>query len=81
MMPNLIHLRHQEGSNGLAQAHVAQNFIKKYKKLRKSGYSDYKAFSECESEIAEVLDRQRDDYRILRGAALESHGNSYLDRA
>ena len=28
-----------------------------------------------------MLDRQRDDYRILRGAALESHGNSYLDRA
>lgn len=81
MMPAVWNTRHVEGTNALAASHPAQSFLDKYRKLRKAGYSDYKAFSTCEAEIAEILDRQRDDARLLRGAALAAHGDSYLDRA
>lgn len=34
-----------------------------------------------EEELTELLESQRDEVRILRGAALSTHGDSYLDRA
>ena len=76
-----MNTRHLDGTNAIARQHNVQTFLDKYKKLRKAGYNDFKAFSKCEEEISEVLDKQRDDARILRGAALSRHGNSYLDRA
>ena len=33
-----------------------------------------------ESEISAVLDKQRDETRVLRGVALDSNAYSYLDR-
>lgn len=55
--------------------------MNKYKRLRAKGYSEYKAFSIVEEELRSVLDEQLDETRILRGAALAAHGDSYLDRA
>ena len=81
MMPNVANFYYAEKTNVMQTSHPAQTFLNKYKKMRKAGYSDYKAFSICETEIGAILDRQRDDARILRGAALSVHGNSYLDRA
>ena len=31
--------------------------------------------------MAQLFERQMDETRIIRGAALHMHGNSYLDRA
>jgi hypothetical protein len=69
------------GVNAPYHNHPAQHFIDKYKKLVKQGYNQDKAFQIVEGELAELLDSQRDEMRILRGAALSSHGDSYLDRA
>ena len=55
--------------------------MRKYKSLCKKGYSEYKAFAIVEKELSEVFEKQRDDMRILRGAALAEYGDSYLDRA
>jgi uncharacterized protein (DUF1330 family) len=55
--------------------------MNKYKGLVKKGYKEEKAFGIVEAELCTVLDEQRDEIRILRGAALSEHGNSYLDRA
>ena len=81
MMPAISRLRRVEGTNALTPSHPAQSFLDKYRKMRKAGYSDHKAYSTCEAEIAGILDKQRDDARILRGAAMAAHGDSYLDRA
>ena len=56
-------------------------YVKKYKKLLKSGYSEYKAFAIVEEEMNVVFEKQRGDMRLLRGVALAHHGDSYLDRA
>lgn len=34
-----------------------------------------------EEELTELFENQKDDFRMLRGAALAMHGDSYLDRA
>ena len=34
-----------------------------------------------EAELREILDKQLDETRVLRGAAMARHGESYLDRA
>ena len=62
-------------------AHPIHDFVEKYKKLLKSGYSEYKAFQIVEEELRVILEDQIDETRILRGAALAAHGDSYLDRA
>ena len=65
----------------MRHGHPIHDFVMKYKKLRAKGYSEYKAFSEVETELREILDSQLDETRILRGAAMASHGESYLDRS
>lgn len=42
----------------------------KYKKLMKQGYSDHKAFSIVEEEMSQLFEKQMDETRIIRGAAL-----------
>jgi len=61
--------------------HPVTTYLKMYKQLRKKGYNDEKAFRVVEGELNTVFESQRDDMRILRGAALSLHGDSYLDRA
>ena len=80
-MPQVFHLNMKWGTNTPASVHPAQHFINKYKKLLKQGYNSDKAFSMVETELTELLEAQRDEIRLLRGAALASHGDSYLDRA
>jgi len=46
----------------------------------KQGYTEQKAFEIVESEIAEILDSEREQTRILRGVALDQNAYSYLDR-
>ena len=61
--------------------HPAVSYIKKFKDLKKKGYNDQKAFEVVEAELTDVFEKQHNDMRILRGAALANHGDSYLDRA
>lgn len=69
------------GTDTRYQGHPIFDYVQKYKKLRNKGYSEYKAFNVVETELAELLESQLNEARILRGAALSSHGDSYLDRA
>lgn len=80
-MPQVFHLTMKWGTNAPYFNHPAQHFISKYKKLIKQGYNSEKAFQMVEAELTELLESQRDEVRLLRGAALFSHGDSYLDRA
>ena len=65
----------------MLSAHPIHDFVQKYKNLLAKGYSEYKAFSMVEVELRGLLEDQMDEARILRGAALAAHGDSYLDRA
>ena len=77
-----VHTFYRDGAgNQMRHGHPIHDFVMKYKKLRAKGYSEYKAFSEVETELREILDSQLDETRILRGAAMASHGESYLDRS
>lgn len=57
------------------------DYMQKYKALVKKGYTEAKAFAIVEEEMSQLFDRQMDESRIIRGAALSRHGDSYLDRA
>ena len=60
--------------------HPASVFIRKQKRLMKQGYTEKKAFELVEAEIADILDKEREQTRILRGVALDQNAYSYLDR-
>lgn len=81
MMPNPAYYKQGFGLENRGATHPAQTFVNKYKALVKKGWNKETAFEEVEKELRGVLEAQRDDMRILRGAALTVHGNSYLDRA
>lgn len=81
VMPKIYTFYRMKGNDRMTAAHPIHDFVEKYKKLLGKGYSDYKAFSIVEEELRVVLEDQMDETRILRGAALASHGDSYLDRA
>lgn len=48
--------------------------------LQKQGYTEYKAFEMVGAQIEEVLRKQTDETRILRGVALQSNVYTYLER-
>lgn len=79
--PNVFTYYNKTGSDTRYQGHPIFDYVQKYKKLKAKGYSEYKAFSIVETELSELLDSQLNETRILRGAALAAHGDSYLDRA
>lgn len=81
LMPQVYHHTMKWGISSPYARHPAQHFIDKYKKLCKQGYNSTKAFAMVEEELNALYEGQRDDFRLLRGAALASHGDSYLDRA
>ena len=81
LMPQTTYTKMDWGDNGPRLQHPCSNFLKRYKTLSKKGYSEDKAFNMVEGELEEAMENQRDEMRILRGAALSDHGNSYLDRA
>lgn len=58
-----------------------QTHIDKFKAYLKQGYSKEKALNSVEKELLEIMERQKDEARIIRGAALAKYGDSYLDRA
>ena len=80
-MPKIYSFNQKKGTGTLEQAHPIYDFVQKYKDLKKKGYSEYKAFSIVEEELRLIIDSQLDETRILRGAAMAAHGDSYLDRA
>ena len=81
VMPRVMNIVREEGTDAWQEGSAVYDFIKKYKKLRAKGFSEYKAFSKVEEELRQVLDTQLEETRILRGAAMAAHGDSYLDRA
>lgn len=82
LMPQTFYAKMDFGMNTpFGIKHPASNFINKYKKFLKQGFSEDKAFEMVEVELRDVLEEQRDQMRLLRGAALSEHGHSYLDRA
>jgi len=81
VMPRVLTYYKEKGTDAFKDAHPIHDFVEKYKKLRTKGYSEYKAFGIVEEELRVILDGQLDETRILRGAAMAAHGDSYLDRA
>ena len=80
-MPTVYGFNRQMGTDTFQTSHPIHDFLEKYKKLKAKGYSEYKAFSIVEEELRGILEEQLDETRILRGAAMAAHGDSYLDRA
>ena len=80
-MPSVYSFYRQKGTDRMISGHPISDFVEKYKGLRNKGYSEYKAFQIVEEELRGILEDQLDETRILRGAALAAHGDSYLDRA
>lgn len=81
LMPMPTYYREGFGMANSGPAHPAQTFINKYNQLLNKGWSKENAYEEIERELEAVFEEQRDDLRILRGAALAMHGHSYLDHA
>lgn len=46
----------------------------------KQGYSQHKSFEIVEAEIEGIIQKQRDETRILRGVAMDTGAYSYVDR-
>jgi len=46
----------------------------------RQGYTEDKAFEIVEAEIEEIIQKRRDETRLLRGVALDQDAASYLDR-
>lgn len=61
-------------------SHPASRFIWKQQKLMKQGYTEYRAFEIVEKELEEIIQKQKDETRLLRGVALDQNAYSYLDR-
>lgn len=61
-------------------AHPAIIFIRKWKDLLKKGYTEDRAFQMVEEDLGAMINKQRDEMRVLRGVALNLYGDSYLDR-
>jgi hypothetical protein len=81
MMPQVTFAKYSFGDSAPQLQHPAITYLKKYKDLKRKGYSEAKAFEIVEGELTEIFEKQHDDMRLLRGAALEHNGDSYLDRA
>jgi len=81
VMPHIYSFYQKKGSDKFYDGNPIFDFVQKFKTLRRKGYSEYKAFSVVEAELRALLETQLDETRILRGAAMAAHGDSYLDRA
>lgn len=46
----------------------------------KQGYTEHKAFEMAEADLAGMIEKQREETRILRGVALDKDALSYVDR-
>ncbi|CAI2359690.1 unnamed protein product [Moneuplotes crassus] len=71
--------RDAPGLVGKRPENPALLFIEKQMKLMDKGYSENKAFEILEKEMAEKLEVQRDENRILRGFAINNRARSYLN--
>lgn len=60
--------------------HPAAVFIKKQRQLINKGYTEQKAFEIVETDIGKFINQQKEELRILRGVAISTFGDSYLDR-
>jgi hypothetical protein len=79
MMPATGPMLTLEGGQMIMQ-HPASKFLHQMRVLQKQGYSEYKAFEMVGAQIEEVLRKQTDETRILRGVALQSNVYTYLER-
>lgn len=60
--------------------HPASVFVHKQKHLMKQGYTEYKAFEMVEAELQGIIQKHKDETRILRGVALDQNVYTYLER-
>jgi len=60
--------------------HPAAVFIKKYHDMVSKGYKEKAAFEHVSDEMSDVILKQKEDMRMLRGVALNSYGMSYVSR-
>lgn len=81
IMPTVYTQYRLKGKETVVRGSPIHDYIQKYKALRKKGYNEYKAFNIVEKELSVLIDSQLDETRILRGAAMAAHGDSYLDRS
>lgn len=81
LMPTINYWKFEFGRSVPRPSNPAAHFLKMYRDLVKQGYSEPKALELVEEKLTQVFERQKDEIRVLRGAALAMHGDSYLDRA
>lgn len=55
-------------------------FMNRTEELMKKGYTEFKAFEIVEKQLSEIIEKQREQTRILRGVALDTNAYSYVDR-
>ena len=72
-------IEHSYGGQ-MRYTHPASHFITKQKKYMKQGYTEHKAFEMAEADLSGMIEKQRDEARILRGVALDKDALSYVDR-
>lgn len=70
----------QNRQGHMSFSHPATYLMKKTQKLIKDGYTEYKAFEIVGKELSEIIDKQREQQRLLRGVALDTNAFSYVER-
>ena len=78
-MPLTGPLEYEHGG-GIKMTHPASHFVSKQKKYMKQGYTEHKAFEMAEADLSGMIEKQREETRILRGVALDKDALSYVDR-
>lgn len=64
----------------LQQLHPATLFVRKIEEYKRQGYSHNKAREMVEAELSGIIEKRKEENRILRGVALDSEAYSYVDR-
>ena len=71
---------HATADGGAMDTHPAHAYLHKTQALMKKGYSEQKAYDMVGVEMDAILQKRKDEQRILRGVALDTEAYSYVDR-
>ena len=64
----------------LQQLHPAMIYVRNLEKYKSQGYSHMKAKEMVEQELSQLIEKRKNENRILRGVALDSDAYTYVDR-
>ena len=68
--PEIFNFTVSKSNLSMRPTFAIQDYIEKYKRLMKQGYSEDRAFLIVEEEMTQMFERQMDETRIIRGVAL-----------